>query len=181
MSDTLPLFGFFARKRVEGMRPRLLRLAYAWCHDIDLSNDLVQEALTKGLTRSSQLRDAGAMESWLFSILNNCWRDHLRTRREFTDISELDEVIFDPAPGPEKQYASRQTAARVRNAIAALPMAQRQVITLVDIEELSYAEVARILEVPVGTIMSRLSRARQALKTSLQTEELDRAPLRRVK
>lgn len=181
MPEPLPPFGFFLRKRLESMRPRLLRLAYAWCHNIDLSNDLAQEALTKGLTRSNQLRDEAAMESWLFSILNNCWRDHLRTRREFTDISELDEVIFDPAPGPEKQYASQQTAVRVRNAIGALPMAQRQVITLVDIEEMSYAEVARILEVPVGTIMSRLSRARQALKTSLQTEESSRAPLRRVK
>lgn len=181
MSETLPLFGFFARKRMEGMRPRLLRLAYAWCHDIDLSNDLVQEALTKGLTHNNQLHDVAAMESWLFSILNNCWRDHLRAKRDFSDIAELDEVIFDPAPGPEKQYASRQTAARVRNAIAALPMAQRQVITLVDIEECSYAEVARILEVPVGTIMSRLSRARQALKAGLQAEEQGRAPLRRVK
>lgn len=181
MSDPLPLFGFFARKRMEGMRPRLLRLAYAWCHDIDLSNDLVQEALIKSLTHSSQLRDEDAMESWLFSILNNCWRDYLRAKREFSDIAELDECIFDPAPGPEKQYASRQTTTRVRNAIAALPLAQRQVITLVDIEELSYAEVARILDVPVGTIMSRLSRARQALKSGLQAEEQGRAPLRRVK
>lgn len=181
MSKTLPLFGFFARKRMESMRPRLLRLAYAWCHDIDLSNDLVQEALTKGLTHDNQLRDPAAMESWLFSILNNCWRDYLRAKREFSDIAELDEVIFDPAPGPEKQYASRQTATRVRKAIAALPMAQRQVITLVDIEELSYAEVAQILEVPVGTVMSRLSRARQALKLGLQAEEQSRARLRRVK
>lgn len=181
MYDQLPVFDFLARKRIEDMRPRLLRLAYAWCHDLDLSNDLVQEALTKGLVRNSQLRDLAAMESWLFTILNNCWRDHLRAKREFSDIAELNEYIYDPAPGPEKQYASRQTTARVRNAIAALPMAQRQVLTLVDIEELSYAEVARILDVPVGTIMSRLSRARQALKSGLHAEEQGRPTIRRIK
>lgn len=181
VSDALHIFSFFARKRLEKMRPRMVRLAYAWCHDAHLANDLVQEALTKGLARSSQLRDAAALDAWLFSILNNCWRDHLRMKREFSDIAELDEVIFDPAPGPEKRYASRQTTTRVRNAIAALPMAQRQVITLVDIEECSYAEVAQILEVPVGTVMSRLSRARQALKVRLQAEEPSRAPIRRVK
>lgn len=181
MPKYLTLFDFPARKRIEGMRPRLLRLAYAWCHDIDLANDLVQEALTKGLMHTGQLRDEQALDAWLFSILNNCWRDYLRSKRDFSNIAELEEVIFDPAPGPEKQYASQQTSMRVRNAIAALPLAQRQVITLVDIEECSYAEVARILHVPVGTIMSRLSRARQTLKASLQTGQQDRTALRRVK
>lgn len=177
----LPLLSFFARKRIEVMRPRMLRVAYAWCHDLHLADDLVQEALTKGLVRSGQLRDAGALDAWLFSILNNCWRDHLRARREFADIDELDEVIFDQAPGPEGRYASQQTRLRVRHAIAALPMAQRQVLTLVDIEECSYAEVAQILGVPVGTVMSRLSRARQALKLGLQAEEPALPAIRRVK
>lgn len=181
MPEALTMLSFFARKRMEVMRPRMVRLAYAWCHDTHLANDLVQEALTKGIVRSGQLRDAGALDAWLFSILNNCWRDHLRARREFTDIAELDEVIFDPAPDPEGRYASQQTTARVRGAIAALPMAQRQVLTLVDIEECSYAEVADILAVPVGTVMSRLSRARQALKLSLQAEEQGRPAIRRVK
>ena len=181
MPTKLSMFNFFAHKRLESMRPRMVRLAYAWCHDTDLANDLVQDALAKGLARSSQLRDVTAMDAWLFSILNNCWRDHLRARRDFSDIAELDEVIFDPAPGPEGRYASRQTTTRVRSAIALLPLAQRQVLTLVDIEECSYAEVAQILEVPVGTIMSRLSRARMALKARLLAEEQDRAPLRRVK
>jgi RNA polymerase sigma-70 factor, ECF subfamily len=181
MPSTLSIFNLFAHKRLEGMRPRMVRLAYAWCHDSDLANDLVQEALAKGLARSSQLRDVAAMDAWLFSILNNCWRDHLRARRDFSDIAELDEVIFDPAPGPERRYASRQTTTRVRAAIALLPLAQRQVLTLVDIEECSYAEVAQILDVPVGTVMSRLSRARVALKDRLLADEQDRAPLRRVK
>jgi RNA polymerase sigma-70 factor (ECF subfamily) len=124
----------------------------------------------------------------LFSILNNCWRDHLRARRDFLDVSELDEAIYSEAPGPEQHYASRQAIQRVRQAIARLPIGQRQVITLVDIEECAYADVARILDVPVGTIMSRLSRARQALKEQLSTDKSvpaegtdKRAVIRRIK
>jgi len=170
MRKLFSLLNFPARRRLEALRPRLHRLAYAWCHDTVLADDLVQDTLAKALTRSDQLRDEQALESWLFSILNNCWRDHLRARRDFLDVSELDEVIYSEEPGPEQHYASRQTVQRVRRAIACLPIGQRQVITLVDIEECGYADVARILDVPVGTIMSRLSRARQALKQHLSTE-----------
>ncbi len=172
-----------ARKRIEGMRPKLYRMAYAWCHDAHLADDLTQEALTKALGRAGQLREAEAVGAWLFAILNNCWRDHLRARREFCDVEELDDVIFDQRPGPDGDYERHQTCHRVRTAIAALPLAQRQVITLVDIEEYSYADVARILEVPVGTVMSRLSRARQALKAHLMAQEpaSSRSQIRRIK
>ena len=179
------LLNFPARRRLEVLRPRLHRLARAWCHDAALADDLVQDTLTKAWTHSGQLRDEQALEGWLFSILNNVWRDHLRARREHLDVDELDELILSDAPGPEQAYASRQTAQRVRGAIARLPLGQRQVVTLVDLEECSYAEVARILEVPVGTVMSRLSRARQALKLHLmqQTDAPadNRTRLRRVK
>lgn len=182
MHNPLSFLDFSARRRLTALRPRLYRLAYAWCHDGHLADDLAQDALAKALVRGGQLREEEALESWLFSILNNCWRDHLRARREFADIDTLDEVILSTEPGPDRHYASRQTTARVRDAIAALPMAQRQVITLVDIEECAYAQVAKILEVPVGTVMSRLSRARQALKQRLLAEEAKCPPLlRRVK
>ena len=169
------------------MRPRLHRLAYAWCHDAALADDLVQDTLAKALTRSDQLRDEAALESWLFSILNNCWRDHLRARRDVLEMSELDEAILADDVGPEQVYASRQAARRVHHAIARLPLGQRQVITLVDIEECSYVEVARILDVPVGTIMSRLSRARQALREHLRADQAPANPswvnprIRRIK
>ncbi len=170
-------------REVETLRPRLYRMAYAWCHDAHLAEDLTQEAITKALARCGQLREVESAPAWLFAILNNCWRDHLRARRELSDIDELDDVVLDAQPGPEGLYESRQTTDRVRAAIASLPIAQRQVITLVDLEEYSYAEVARILEVPVGTVMSRLSRARQALKERLVAQESSsrRTQLRRVK
>lgn len=171
------------RKHIEGMRPKLYRMAYAWCHDAHLADDLTQEALTKALGRADQLREVEAVGAWLFKILNNCWRDHLRSRREFSDVDELDDVIYDQRPGPEGDYERHQTCHRVRTAIAALPLVQRQVITLVDIEQYSYADVARILEVPVGTVMSRLSRARQALKSHLMAQEpaSRRGQIRRIK
>jgi RNA polymerase sigma-70 factor (ECF subfamily) len=188
MRNLFSLLNFPARRRLETLRPRLHRLAYAWCHDAALADDLVQDTLAKALTRSDQLRDEQALESWLFSILNNCWRDHLRARRDFVDVSELDEAIYSEEPGPEQRYASSQAVQRVRRAIARLPIGQRQVITLVDIEECGYADVARILDVPVGTIMSRLSRARQALKQHLSTDQSalvaradDRPVIRRIK
>lgn len=165
------LLNFPLRHRLDELRPRLYRLAYSWCHDAALADDLAQEALIKALARSDQLRDVQALESWLFSILNNCWRDHLRARREFVDVDDLDDAIFDESPSQEQRYASRQTIQRVRLAIAGLPLGQRQVVTLVDIEECSYAQVARILDVPVGTVMSRLSRARQALKQHFMAEQ----------
>jgi len=183
------LLNFPLRRRLEELRPRLYRLAYSWCHDAALADDLAQDALIKALARSEQLRDVQALESWLFSILNNCWRDHLRARREFTDVDELDDAIVDDTPSPEQRYASRQTIQRVRLAIAGLPLGQRQVVTLVDIEECGYAEVAAILGVPVGTVMSRLARARQALRLYFMTEQTqserpiaaDRTAIRRVK
>jgi RNA polymerase sigma-70 factor (ECF subfamily) len=184
------LFSFLdlsGRRRLEAMRPRLYRLAYAWCHDAGLADDLTQEALAKALDRVGQLRDEVSLESWLFAILNNAWRDHLRGRREFLDVAELDEVVLSHNDNPERLLARRQATMRVRDAIGALPLAQRQVITLVDIEECSYAQVAQVLGVPVGTVMSRLSRARQALKNNLSVEHMHeerpeaRPFLRRVK
>lgn len=177
------LLDFAMRRRLQGMRPRLHRLAFSWCHDDALADDLAQEALVKALARVEQLRDEQALESWLFSILNNAWRDHLRARREFVDLATLDELVLPDEEGPEQRFASRQAVHRVRRAIAALPLGQRQVVTLVDIEECSYAEVARALEVPVGTVMSRLSRARQALRVHLApaVEAAGKATIRRVK
>lgn len=181
--NPLAVFDFSARRRFTAMRPRLYRLAYAWCHDPHLADDLAQDALAKALTHMGQLREVQALEGWLFSILNNCWRDHLRAGREFEDISEMDELIFASEAGPEQQASRRQTRDRVRRAIACLPLGQRQVLTLVDLEECAYAQVAEILGIPVGTVMSRLSRARQALRAQLENEEKRVAPgyLRRVK
>ena len=156
--------------RLEAARPRLYRLAYSWCHNSALADDLVQEASYKALKKSRQLRDMALLEGWLFRILANCWHDHLRQRRDTEDIDAIeDNEEMPPANqlSPEETFGEKQLVARVRRAVERLPLGQRQVLTLIDLEEMSYSETAEILDIPVGTVMSRICRARLALKQQL--------------
>lgn len=154
--------------QLKNIRPRLYRLAYSWSHNAALSEDLVQETLIKALKNATQLRDPTLLNSWLFSILANCWRDHFRKHREMDDIEELEDYRYAHEITPEAEHSQSQIVLRVRSAVAMLPLGQRQVLTLVDLEELSYIEVAGILDIPIGTVMSRLCRARLAMKTLLK-------------
>ena len=149
--------------KIEASRGRLYRLAFAWCHDAVLADDLAQEALAHGLAHIGQLREAERLMSWLFAILNRCWIDHLRGRRDDLDDEMLAELPS-PLPGPDSHAELQETVRRVRAAVAALPLGQRQVVTLVDLEGCTYAEVAEALAIPIGTVMSRLCRARSALR-----------------
>ena len=173
-----------SRPGIEALRPVLYRIAFAWCHDAALADDLVQEALSKGWTRRAQLRDEAALKAWMVSIMNHCWLDHLRSRRDFDDVEDWQDELESAADTPEACCDRERVIACVREAVARLPLGQRQVLTLVDLEEFSYAEVAGILNIPVGTVMSRLSRARASLKSLLGTAMQQSAAqplLRRVK
>ncbi len=184
----MDLLDFFLRTResqraLEQARARLYRVAYSWCHSAALADDLVQETLSKALRKSSQLRDPAARDAWLFTILANCYRDHFRKQKDMDDIDEM-EISSDITPESESSRA--QVVSRVRAAIAELPQGQRQVVTLVDLEGFSYVDVAQILEVPIGTVMSRLCRARNAMKARLLPElqnqmDAGNRNLRRVK
>jgi RNA polymerase sigma-70 factor (ECF subfamily) len=167
-------------RAVEANRDRLYRVAFSWCHDGALADDLVQEAVSKALQNAAQLRNVDSAVPWLFAILNNCWRDHLRRRREGEDIDAVDEAELPLGDSAEDDCSRAQIAARVRSAIAALPVGQREVVTLVDLEEFSYAEVAAILSIPVGTVMSRLSRARGALREALVEQVRGESPTLRL-
>lgn len=155
-------------ERMEESRPRLWRLAHSWCRNRALADDLVQEALAKALRHHGQLRDDNALHAWLCGILANCWHDHLRGHRDMADVADIDESRLVAEGTPEASCLQSEVVRRVRQAVAALPMGQREVVTLVDLEEFSYAEVAAILEIPIGTVMSRLSRARSTLKEGLR-------------
>ena len=177
------LFGPF-RPSIEAERPMLYRIAYAWCHDPALADDLVQDTLSKALARRAQLREEGALKAWLVSIMNHCWLDYLRSRRDFDDVDDWQDELESNTESPEACCDREQVIACVRAAVARLPLGQRQVLTLVDLEEFGYAEVAGILGVPVGTVMSRLSRARASLKSMLDAAKQQHAAqplLRRVK
>jgi RNA polymerase sigma-70 factor, ECF subfamily len=160
------IFGVSAqfRGRVEAQREPLYRLAYSWCHDAALADDLVQESLLRSLDRAAQLDDPQRLKGWLCAILANCLKDHFRRARP---LEPLDDEMAAQGETPESASASSQLAARVRAEIERLPLGQRQAVTLVDLEGFSYAEVGEILEVPIGTVMSRLCRAREALRGRL--------------
>ena len=164
-------------RRIEGSRSKLYRMAYAWSHDAMLADDLVQEAQMLALQKIEQLKDEAAFDGWIYTILNNVWLGYLRKTRPSEDIERI--VIVDNA-SPEHEMLVRQIDIMVRSAMSALPNAQRQVVSLIDLDGLSYSEVADILQVPIGTVMSRLNRARSALgkavnKNRIQQESVSQS------
>lgn len=168
------------RQHLEERWSRLYRLAYSWCHDPQLSKDLVQDTVMKALKNSHQLRDTAVIDTWLFRILVNCWRDFCRQRKDCIDVYEANLLYGD---SPEEEHQRRNEIDRVRQAVRELSNQYREIITLVDLEQMSYKNVAEVLEIPVGTVMSRLCRARRQLKEALQdlNGNTQRTCIRRVK
>ena len=156
-------------RRIEGSRSKLYRMAYAWSHDAMLADDLVQEAQMLALQKIEQLKDEAAFDGWIYTILNNVWLGYLRKSRPCEDIERV--VIIDNS-SPEHEMLVRQIDIMVRNAMSALPNAQRQVVSLIDLDGLSYSEVADILQVPIGTVMSRLNRARSSLGKAINKNRI---------
>ena len=157
-------------RRIESSRPKLYRMAYAWSHDAMLADDLVQEAQMLALQKIEQLKDEAAFDGWIYTILNNVWLGYLRKSRPSEDI-EL--IIMSDNNTPEHEMLVSQVDLMVRSAMTGLPNAQRQVVSLVDLDGLSYSEVASILQVPIGTVMSRLNRARGALGKSIKKKKFE--------
>lgn len=153
------------RQNLKERRRKLHRVAFSWCGDAALADDLTQEALTRAYKNLGQLREVCAMERWIFDILTNCWRDYLRRQKRHDDFDTLDEFEeFAPEDGQEKEEIIR----RVRTAVARLPRKQREVLALVDLAGYTYPQVAEVLQIPLGTVTSRLARARDALRRQLK-------------
>ena len=159
-------FPLSLKKKLKGERNKLYRLAMSWCGDRMLADDLVQECMVKAWQNRHQLKDREKLNAWMFRILHNCWMEYLRRAKPTTDLEEIP-VPIDAGGGPDSKLEQQQLAARVRLAVSRLPVGQREVVTLVDLEELRYAEVAEILDMPIGTVMSRLNRARKTLRDEL--------------
>lgn len=147
------------------MLPRLWAFALRISGDQHDAEDLVQRACVRALERAHQLQPGTAPLSWMFSIVQSTWINELRARK-VRSRSGMDwdddflETVADPAARtPEQQAMDGQ----IVSAVQRLPEAQRMVMLLVGVEGLSYNEAAEALGVPIGTIMSRLSRARQAI------------------
>lgn len=156
--------------RIANSRDRLFRVALAWCSDSMLSDDLVQETITSAISHADQLRNETHLNPWLFTILRHCWYRHLRNRKSHTEYYD-DEYACDHS-GPLGNCAEQEMIYRVRSAVASLTIEQREVISLVDLEEMPYSVVAQVLEIPIGTVMSRLHRARKNLLVKLEKRKL---------
>ena len=132
------------------------------------ADELVQNVCERVLRRSDQLREQGRMDAWIYGIMRNLWIDELRHRRvrRHEDIEVAAGVIGDDG---QAVADGRITLALVRRAMGALPEDQRTVLMLVCVDGMSYKEAAGTLGIPVGTVMSRLSRARQDLHERLHT------------
>jgi RNA polymerase sigma-70 factor (ECF subfamily) len=171
------------RKRICEQRTPMYRVALSWCNEPALADDLVQETTLTALDKLDQLKDDTRLEAWLYRILNNCWLGYLRKNRPTVDIDNM--ILDNGEQLPEQSLQQHQVSVRVRNAISRLPMGQRQVLTLVDLQELSYKEVSEALDIPIGTVMSRISRARQGLKEVLMSSKeemrIQKQHLKRVK
>lgn len=167
------------RDRIADSRGRLYRVALAWCGDEMLADDLVQETIAAGIARQEQLRDPRRMFAWLYSILNNKWYRHLQQRRPLNE--GIDDQVPSEDSGPSTLCQELELVERVRAVVATLPVKERQVISLVDLDELSYCEVARALDIPIGTVMSRLHRARKHLLDKLDnTGSVERPSTRHI-
>ena len=147
--------------------PRLRRLARALAGQVADADDLVQMVVERALARADQWRPDGALDKWVFAIARNAWRDELRARNRAQNLfapEEAGETVADNAGAPPAQRLE------LAMALAALPPEHREVVALVLVEGMSYSEAAELLEVPVGTITSRLARARATLQAHLGTD-----------
>jgi RNA polymerase sigma-70 factor (ECF subfamily) len=154
--------------QVEPLIPALRRYARALVRDRASADDLVQDCLERAVSRWHQRRD-GNVRAWLFAILHNLAVDQFRqaaVRGQHVAIDETNEDDLGEAAAQEHKLMYQD----VLNKLARLPDDQRAVLLLVAVEDLSYAEAAKVLNIPIGTVMSRLSRARERLQQELESK-----------
>jgi len=147
--------------------PRLRRFARGLTGSVSEADDLVQAACERALARQHQFQEGTRFDSWMFRIVQTIWIDQIRAR----DIRREDSEIGEERLGsdePVRRVEARLALDEVRRAVDRLPPDQRTALLLVTVDGLSYREAAEVVRVPIGTIMSRLARARIALQLQLE-------------
>jgi RNA polymerase sigma-70 factor (ECF subfamily) len=162
---------------LEPQIPGLRRYAWALLRDDEAADDLVQDTLERAIAHWAQRRQDADLRAWLFAIQRNLFISELRRRKRRG--SQVDPEILESVPAPDSRP---DEAAGLRDILAgldALPEEQRSVLLLVGVEDLSYEQAARVLGLPIGTVMSRLSRAREKMRRFMDGGR--GAVLRRIK
>ncbi|MGD9536541.1 MAG: RNA polymerase sigma factor [Alphaproteobacteria bacterium] len=154
------------RSGMEALLPRLRRFARGLTGNASDADDLVQAACVKALCNADGWTNGTRLDSWLYRIVHTAWLDELRRRRHRVSAN-LDEAEEEAGGDVVAHVEARLRLEEVERLMADLPVEQRAVLLLVCVEGLGYREAASVLGVPVGTVMSRLARARAALLTRL--------------
>jgi RNA polymerase sigma-70 factor, ECF subfamily len=155
--------------------PRLRRYARALTKNVQSADDLVQDCLERAWRKAHRWEPGTDLRAWLFTVMHNCYINGLRRKRPETEPMEHTEY-----PDPRPQSADAGLELRdLEQGLARLSPEQREVLLLVCLEEMSYEQVAAATGVPIGTVMSRLHRARERLRGFMAGEQ--RPALRRVK
>ena len=155
--------------------PALRRYAMALVGNAALADDLVQDCIERALGQEAQLREAERLAGWLRRILYHLYIDEIRRKRRRgreQDINELADNLELSAPAPDNSAMKEFV-----QAVNRLSAEHRQILLLVSVEELSYREIADELEIPLGTVMSRLARARERLRELMQSRTAEIIPL----
>ncbi len=158
------------RREMVELLPRLRRFAYSLTGSMEEADDMVQTACVKALSRLDQFRPGTRLDSWMFRIIQTTWLDHVRSaavQRTVADPDALDQAVTqDPI---EERTIARVALEKVRQAMGGLPEDQRILLGLVVVDGLSYKQAAESLGIPIGTVMSRLSRARRRLADAIDS------------
>lgn len=145
--------------------PRLRRYARALTGDVNRADDLVQDTLERALAKLDLWQPGSDLRAWLFTLMHNLFVNQIRVRRPQETVME--DALDEPVSGGQMEALA---ARDIHAALARLPEEQREVLLLVGLEQFGYAEAAQVLGVPTGTVMSRLSRARERMRQMLAGE-----------
>lgn len=156
------------RQQLVELLPRLRRFARSLAKSPHDADDLVQLAVERALLRLDQWRPGTRLDSWMFGIIRNAWIDETRARRRRDRVFEAEEAGEHVADAASEAHIHRLS---VEAALARLSDEQREVVALVLVEGLAYKEAAAVLDVPIGTVTSRLARGREALEALLGGRE----------
>lgn len=162
------------RERMVAVLPRLRRFAYALTGNAEQGDDLVQDACLRALSRIDQWQPGTRLDSWMYRIAQNIWLDRVRANKVRGEVVDVEVAEAIAGSDGRAVTESELTLQAVAAALARLPAEQRAVVALVCVEGASYKEAAEITGVPIGTVMSRLARARRALAAVLNQPELPR-------
>ena len=146
----------------------VLNVIYRMCGDAHIAEDAAQEAFIQAWSHLSSYRPQTSLRNWLYRIAVNAATDMLRKQKHILPNALEDLQLKDPQLGPEALFSQGERTVLVQKAILSLPEASRAVLILREYEELSYYEIAESLDIPVGTVMSRLNYSRKLLKDKLE-------------